>query len=168
MSDLNPVRPADPQGAQPVLPGQEHPSSVPATPSSSPLPPQAYAAHAPRTSTGPVGQVRSTGTCILLFIITLGIYGWIYYYKTHEEMKQHSGEGLGGAVALILGMFVSLVMVFLHPAAVGSLRERAGQEKRVTGMTGLWMLLPIAGAFVWFIKTNGALNDYWTSQGAAA
>lgn len=126
-------------------------------------PPPAYGG-AP--TTGPIGQVRSTGTCILLMIVTLGIYSLVYYYKTHEEMKQHSGQGLGGLVALLLGLFVGFVLAFTMPGEVGNLRKRAGQEEKVTAMTGLWILLPLAGIIVWFVKTNGALNDYWRSQGA--
>lgn len=135
----------------------------PTTPGT-PLPPQAYGGRGP----GPLGQVRGTGISFLLMVVTFGIYGLVYYYQTHEEMKQHSGQGLGGTVALLLSLFVGPVMVFLHPAEVGALRERAGLEKRVSGVTGLWNLLPFVGTIVWFVKTNGALNDYWTSQGAPA
>ncbi len=35
------------------------------------------------------------------------------------------------------------------------------------GTTGLWLLLPIVGAFVWFFKVQGALNRYWEGKGAA-
>jgi uncharacterized protein DUF4234 len=124
-----------------------------------------YAA-APPAAFGPIGKERSTGTCILLYIVTLGIYGLFWYYNTHEEMKRHSGEGIGGVLALILGLFVSIVMVFISPHEVGKLYERRGQKPPVSALTGLWILLPLAGAIVWFVKTNGALNDYWRSLGA--
>lgn len=122
-------------------------------------------------ASGPVGQVRSTGTCILLTIVTLGIYTWVWYFKTHEEMKRHTGEGLGGGVALILAIFISIVMPFLTPNEVGRLYERRGQQPPVTAVTGLWFLLLgwffLVGAIVWFVKVNGALNDYWRSVGAS-
>jgi hypothetical protein len=35
------------------------------------------------------------------------------------------------------------------------------------GGTGFWMLLPIMGIFVWFIKVQGALNRYWESKSAS-
>jgi hypothetical protein len=127
--------------------------------------PQQSAVAAPPA--GPVGHVRSTGTSILLFIVTLGIYGLVWYYKVHSEMKEHTGEGLGGGLALLLGFFVSIVMVFLTPMEVGRLYERRGQQAPVSALTGLWLLLPLAGGIVWFVKTNGALNDYWTSLGAS-
>src|SRR6478672_12318057 len=38
----------------------------------------------------------------------------------------------------------------------------------MTGWTGFWILSPLAGWFVWTIKTQGALNRYWeTRQGRA-
>ena len=120
---------------------------------------------------GPVGKIRSNGTCILLMIVTLGIYGFVWYYKTHEEMKQHSGTGLGGVIAVLLAIFVGVVSPFLNSHEVGELYARRGQEKPVSALTGLWMLLLswffLVGAFVWFIKTNNALNEYWRSLGAS-
>lgn len=120
---------------------------------------------------GPVGKIRSTGICILLLIVSCGIYSIVYYYLTHEEMKRHSNQGLGGVVAAILAFFVGIVSPFLLSAEVGNLRESRGQESKVSGMTGLWVMpgfLIVVGPLVWFIKTNGALNEYWASQGAQA
>lgn len=142
-----------------------------APPASAPVPaaPAAPAAYAPPGG-APLGKIRSTGTCVLLTIVTLGFYTWYWYYKTHDEMKRHSGDGIGGAVALILAIFISIVMPFLTSNEVGKLYERRGQKAPVTAMTGLWYLLLgwffFVGAIVWFVKTNGALNDYWRSQGA--
>ena len=118
----------------------------------------------------PVGKIRSTGTCILLAIVTLGIYSLVWYYKTHDEMKRHSGEGLGGVVALVLAFFIGIVMPYLTSNEVGGLYRRAGQPAPVTAATGLWYfpgVILIVGPIVWFVKTNGALNAYWRSQGAA-
>jgi hypothetical protein len=114
------------------------------------------------------GKIRSTGTCILLMIVTLGFYGWYYFYKVHEEMKAHSGQGIGGPVALIITIVVGIVTPFLTSGEVGGLYERAGQVKPVSGTTGLWYfpgVFIIVGPLIWFIKTNGALNAYWRSVG---
>ncbi len=150
----------------------------PTTPDTAPPPaPTPYAAApaaplAPMTgpADGPIGQVRSTGVCILLTIVTLGFYTWYWYYKTHDEMKQHTGNGIGGGIALLLAILVGIVMPFLTSSEVGGLYERKGQPKPVSATTGLWFLLLgwffLVGAIVWFVKTNGALNDYWRSQGA--
>jgi hypothetical protein len=54
---------------------------------------------------------------------------------------------------------------------VGGLYERRGQARPVSAATGLWALLLgwffFVGLIVWFVKTNGALNDYWRSLGAS-
>jgi hypothetical protein len=119
---------------------------------------------------GPVGKVRSTGVCILLSIVTLGIYQLVWYYSTHEEMKRHSGQGMGGGLALVLAFFVGIVMPYLSSSEIGELYERRGLRKPVSGATGLWYfpgILILVGPLVWFIKTNGALNAYWRSLGTA-
>ncbi len=118
---------------------------------------------------GPLGQVRSTGACIALCIVTLGIYSLVWYYKTHEEMKRHTNTGLGGGLALVLGLFVGIVMPFISASEAGGLYERRGMRAPVSGATGLWALLLGwcfgIGLIVWFVKVNGALNSYWRSQG---
>ena len=43
-----------------------------------------------------------------------------------------------------------------------------GQPKPITGWSGLWILLPIIGWFIWIAKVQGALNRYWESKGAPA
>ncbi len=138
---------------------------------SSTLPPAQPASGAPAAYGGvaPVGRVRGTGVCILLMIVTLGIYGLVWYYQTHDEMKRHSGEGLGGGIALLLAFFVGIVMPYLTSGEVGKLYERRGMKPPVSAATGLWYfpgIFILVGPFVWFIKTNGALNDYWRSHGA--
>jgi hypothetical protein len=153
-------------------PAPAEPTPVVADTGSVPPPPPPYSAvpAAPAYAGVPggasVGQIRSTGTCILLTIVTLGIYSLYWYFKTHDEMKQHSGTGLGGGVALILAFFVGFVMPFVTSNEVGGLYQRRGQAAPVSAVTGVWILLPFIGSIIWFVKTNGALNDYWRSVGA--
>ncbi|GAB2640648.1 hypothetical protein GCM10027270_31590 [Nocardioides ginkgobilobae] len=43
------------------------------------------------------------------------------------------------------------------------------QKEPVSGATGLWYfpgMFILVGPIIWFVKTNGALNDYWKSLGA--
>ena len=137
----------------------------------SPGPVAPYGGGAPSPyGAGPIGKVRPTGVCILLSIVTLGIYSLVWYYSTHEEMKKHTGTGLGGGVALLLSLFVGIVMPYITSSEVGGLYERRGQRPPVSGVTGLWyfpgIFLFFIGPIVWFVKTNGALNAYWRSVGA--
>ena len=118
---------------------------------------------------GPIGQVRGTGLQILLFFVTFGIWSFVYYYQTQEEMKRHSGDGIGGVLALVLSFFVGIVSPYLLSHEVGGLYERRGQRRPVSALTGLWFFpgaLILVGPFIWFIQTNKALNDYWRSVGA--
>ena len=118
---------------------------------------------------GSIGQVRSTGICILLFIVTLGIYGWVWWYKVQNEMKRHTGQGLGGGISLLLAILVTVVMPYITSSEVGGLYTRRGQQAPVTGVTGLWYFpgnFILVGPIIWFVKTNEALNTYWRSVGA--
>ena len=119
--------------------------------------------------TGPIGKVRGTGVAILLLFVTFGLYSLYYYFATHEEMKKHSGEGIGGLAGLLLSLFVGIVSPYLLSHEVGGLYERRGQAKPVSGATGLWVfpgIFLLVGPIIWFVKTNGALNAYWRSLGA--
>lgn len=164
MSDTNEPTPATADTANDAAPPPYAASSVPAPAAAAPLAPMAGPAD------GPVGKIRGTGACVLLTIVTLGFYSWYWFYKTHDEMKRHSGNGIGGGIALILAIFVGIVMPFISSAEVGNLYERKGQAKPVSAATGLWYILLgwllFIGAIVWFVKTNAALNAYWRSQGA--
>jgi cellobiose-specific phosphotransferase system component IIC len=113
------------------------------------------------TMTAPVGKIRSTGTAIVLTIITFGIYPLFWYFGVHSEMKRATNQGLGGGIALLLAIVVSIVMPFVTAAEVGNLYKAKGQPAPVSGITGLWILLPLLGSLIWFIKVNGALNAYW-------
>lgn len=112
-------------------------------------PPPGYAPAAyGYTYDGPPGRVRPTGTTILLFVVTLGIYGFVYNYQVHDEMKRHSGRGIGGGVALLLSFLAGVAMPFLTPHEVGNLYERKGQQPPVKATTGLWALIPMIVGYV--------------------
>ena len=119
------------------------------------------------TPSGPLGQQRGIGFAILISIITLGIYTFYWVFKTQEEVKEHSGIGVGGVLGFVIYVLLSPVTWFLIPSDVGKMFKADGREAPFSGWTGLWILLPLIGAFVWFIKVQGALNRYWDSKAAA-
>jgi hypothetical protein len=134
-----------------------------------PYPPPPVAPYGFAAPAGPVGQVRGTGVQILLFLVTFGIWGFVYYFQTHEEMKRHTGEGIGGVLALLLSIFVGIASPYLLSHEVGALYARRGQVRPVSALTGLWFfpgMLLLVGPLIWFVETNRALNDYWRSLGA--
>jgi hypothetical protein len=122
-------------------------------------------------STGPLGRPRGIGFGILLFLVTLGLYGWYWAFKTHEEMKQHTGEGLGGVLGLVIWILINPVSAFVIPSELGNMYKKDGQQPPVTGWTGLWLFpagILIVPAIVWFAKVQGALNRYWERKAPPA
>jgi len=146
-------RPSAPVTAQPQFPPYPAPRFLAPTPA----------------QPGPVGQVRGTGLQLLLFVVTFGIWAFFYVFQTHDEMKRHSGEGLGGVLALLVGVFASFPSPYLLSHEVGGLYERRGERKPVSALTGLWFfpgIFLLVGPLIWFVLTNKALNNYWRSEGA--
>ncbi|MGH3066067.1 MAG: DUF4234 domain-containing protein [Gaiellaceae bacterium] len=122
-------------------------------------------------NTGPLGRPRGIGFGILLFIVTLGFYGWYWAFKTHDELKQHTGDGLGGVLGLVVWIVIGAVSAFVVPSEIGKMYAKAGRESPVTGWTGLWLMpfgIFIIPAIVWFVKVQGSLNRYWESKESAA
>ena len=119
---------------------------------------------------GPLGETRSIGLSILWAILTLGIYAFVWVYRTQEEIKRYSGNGIGGVIGLVIFLVIGVVTYFVVPSEVRYMYEDldgGGKDSSpVRGITGLWVLLPIAGPFIWFFKVQGALNRYWESKGA--
>jgi Domain of unknown function (DUF4234) len=118
--------------------------------------------------TGPIGNPRGVGFGIFMYIVTLTIYSYYWSFVTFDEMKRHTGDGIGGAMGLILHILLyGIPMYFLAPSEVGRMYAADGRPKPVQGTTGFWILLPIAGGIVWYVKVQGALNRYWESKGAS-
>jgi hypothetical protein len=114
---------------------------------------------------GRPGQVRSPVTVILLSIVTLGIYFLWWTYTVFEDLKQRTGEGVGGLVGLLLGLCVGFVNWFLLPAEIGNMYAREGLEKPVSGMTGFWNFIPLIGGIIWIVKVQNAMNERWEATG---
>jgi hypothetical protein len=113
------------------------------------------------------GKERSPWAIIGLSIITIGIYGLYWQYATFKEMKDYSGEGIGGVLGLVLGIIIGIVNIFVMPAEVGNLYAAKGREKPVSGKTGFWVLIPILGGLIWLFKVQGSLNRFWRTGTAA-
>ncbi len=124
---------------------------------------------APVAPSRPLGTRRGPGAVIIFTIITLGIYFIVWHYKTGNEIKNYSGEGLGGVLWLVIGLVAGFVMWFIAPSETGNnLYKKEGMDPPVSGMTGLWMLIPLLGFIIWVIKVQGALNRFWERKGATS
>ena len=123
----------------------------------------------PSTSArGPIGETRSLGMSILWFVLTIGIYSVYWVYKTQEEVKRYSGNGIGGVLGLVIWILIQPVTFFVIPSEARYMYEDLdGGKSPVRGIYGLWILLPIAGPIIWWVQVQGALNRYWESKGAS-
>ncbi len=117
---------------------------------------------------GPVGSPRGVGVSILLAIVTLGIYTFVWTWKTQDEIKRYSGTGVGGPLGCLIYLVASPVTFFLLPNEVAQMLRRAGWPSRVETTTGFWYFLPLVGSIVWFVKVQEQLNDYWRAAAAVA
>jgi hypothetical protein len=106
------------------------------------------------------------GLNILLYIVTCSVWGWVWAYRTHGDLKRYNGDGLGEVPALIICILLSVVIMFTVPNEVEKMYKRDGRESPVSTLWGLWFLLPIVGQFIWYFKVQAALNDFWASKGA--
>jgi hypothetical protein len=122
------------------------------------------------SNNGRVGRPRGIGFGILLFIVTFGFYGWYWVFKTQEETKEHTGQGLGGVLGLVVWILISAVSAFVIPSEVGKMYSQDGRAAPITGWTGLWLFpgaIFIIPAIVWVVKVQGALNRYWEAKAFA-
>jgi len=120
-----------------------------------------------QTDTRAGGRARGIGFGFLLFIVTFGFYSWYWAFKTHEEMKQRTGDGVGGVIGLVIWILITAVSAFVIPSEIGSMYRKDGRESPVSGWTGLWFFpgaILIIPAIVWFVKVQRALNRYWEER----
>ena len=138
-----------------TLPGHQHEPMT--DPMSVPPPP-------PPATTGNVGKPRPVGITILLMIVTLGIWGIFWTFHTNEDLKRYNRTGLGGGLGILIYIVLSVVLMFTIPNEIEGMYQRDGRKSPVGMLLGLWFLLPIVGLFIWYIKVQRALNEFWASK----
>ena len=121
----------------------------------------------------PVGKIRTPIIVIFLIIVTLGIYGLVWIYKTHNEIKKHTKEEHEISPGLALGlMFIPLFGLIWFPYIMYKLIEKLNvlqRKNRYTeicdpGWVVFWfyagILIPF-GVFVapWLVQNS--LNTRW-------
>ena len=145
------------------MPPPEPSPTPPPMPTASPVP----TPPPPPPIGGPLGQVRSALVVILLSIVTFGIWTLVWSFQNGDELKRHTGRGLGGVAYLFITLLVSPVTMFLMASEVEQLYRSDGKEPPITTIWGLWFLLPIIGNLVWYLRIQSALNEYWIAHGAS-
>jgi hypothetical protein len=67
----------------------------------------------------------------------------------------------------VIYILIAPVTFFVVPSEVRYMYEDLDDGRSpVSGIYGLWFLLPLIGALIWFIQVQGALNRYWQGKGA--
>ena len=134
------------------------PSPTPSTMSTPPPPPP---------TGGSLGTPRSALVVILLTIVTFGIWTLVWSFQNGDELKRHTGRGLGGVAYLFITLLVAPVTLFLMASEVEPLYRSDGKEPPITTIWGLWFRLPLIGNLSWYLRIQRALNEYWIAHGAA-
>ena len=164
----------EPQSGEGPPPPPETSGQPPETPYPPPPPPPT-APVAPAKPWQPVGVVPErlsdvyyrTGLTIFLTIITLGIWGFLWTYRTSEDLKKYNGDGLGGVLGIVIYLLISFVLMFTIPNEIKNMYERDGRPSPITAVWGLWFLLPLIGNIVWYVKVQRVLNEFWLSKGSS-
>ena len=162
----------EPESGQGPPPPPEGSGPLPEPPEAPPPPtPPVVPARPWQQPVGVVPQTLSdvyyrTGLTIFLMIITLGIWGFLWTYRTSEDLKRYNGDGLGGVLGIVLYLLISFVLMFTIPNEIKNMYERDGRPSPITAVWGLWFLLPLIGNIVWYVKVQRVLNEFWLSKGS--
>lgn len=126
-----------------------------------------------RIEDGPMVKVRSLWAVALLPIITLGIYGLVWWYKVNKEMKEYGelkGHDLGqNPTNSLLALFPGGIIVV--PALISLWRgtERVQETSKVAGQTPLngWiaLILYLLLGFLFPPYLQNSLNQVWEAEG---
>lgn len=111
-----------------------------------------------------IGRHRNPLVVLLLMLVTLGIYGLYWIFISFSEVRARRGKGTSGIVGMLLALIP--VSIFLLPSHIGDMYAEEGKTKPITGMTGLWALIPLLGSIIWLFKVQGRLNEFWAMASA--
>ena len=42
---------------------------------------------------------------------------------------------------------------------------RTGSPPRITTIWGLWILLPLIGSIIWYVRIQNAIDEFWQARG---
>lgn len=118
------------------------------------------------TVAGTVVKERHPLGPIGLSLITLGIYGFVWYYKINKELRDVTGLGSPGVSLLAITLGVLLIVppfVSLYNTGerIRVMQERAGVAGPINPVLALVIaLVPFVGIF-WATYLQSALNTGW-------
>lgn len=115
----------------------------------------------------PAGKTRNAWAVVGLSLITLGIYRIYWEYRSFKDLKDFTGEGIGGGWGLAWAIVFPIVNSFILPSEVGRIQRGENALDSLSGETGFWVFLPLVGWIVWIVTLQNALNEIWASYTSA-
>lgn len=116
------------------------------------------------TKRGPLGAWGLT-------LITLGIYGFVWYYKINDEARRYlRDEAIKPGIALLavlVGWIIivpPLISYYRTGERIFRMQERAGLQQRIVPALGLLAALVLV---LHVLYMQGELNKVWDRAGAA-
>ncbi len=115
--------------------------------------------------------IRSVGRCILLTIVSFGLWAFAWIYHTADEVSPAAGEEASPPLRMI-GFLIPLVNIFVlflcWRDIDNFLKKNGAKDFHVVLFLLLTIFIPFAGIFTYIIVQN-RLNAGWeTATGGAA
>jgi hypothetical protein len=118
-----------------------------------------------------LGKTRGPLAVWLLALITVGIYGWVWYYKINRELRDYNGQIMvSPGVALCNVTIIGAVTAGI--AAIVSFCFTGNRIDRATRFAGAGSCSPVAGILLQvFVFGTGVcyyqsrLNRVWAAHG---
>ncbi len=117
--------------------------------------------------TGRVGTTRNPWVVWLLVLVTLGIYGLYWWYKTNEELAEYDPSIEVNPLLAMLALFVpicNIVTLWRTGTRVGQAQQTATGTANASGGIAFLLALLFSLNFV-YLQSN--LNQLWAAVPAA-
>jgi hypothetical protein len=110
-----------------------------------------------------MGKKRSPVAVLLLSIITLGIYFFVWYYKTNEELKAVSGQPFSSLLWTLMFLLplIGLISVWKLGAHLEAAERKKGLTPRSGVVTFLLLAIPLVN-IVGLPMTQAEINKVWS------
>jgi hypothetical protein len=106
-------------------------------------------------ATGLVGKRRNPVASWLLPVITLGIYGLVWIYKTNKELSEYDSRIKVNPTMSVLAFFPGFLLIVPPLVAAWRLGERTAQAQRTAGVPEC---TPVLAFVLWlFVFNTGVL-----------
>lgn len=116
----------------------------------------------PSTGAGPA-VLRGVGRCILLTIVSFGLWSFAWIYHTADEVSPEAGEKASPGLRMLgfIIPFVNIFVLFLSWRDVDNfLKKHGAKDFHVILFLLLTIFIPFAGIFTYII-VQGRLNKGW-------